>query len=451
MRRAVGGPGDRSRRASGTRVTDCGRHYSTVTRERERPTPAAGTVAGVPVENSPDKPLPVRTVARMIADWVGRLGRVWLEGQVTEITRRPGMNTVFLTLRDPVAEVSLRVKCARQLCDSLVPALTEGARVVMQAQPDFYLQRGTLTLTALDIRPVGLGELLARIERLKGVLAAEGLFAADRKRALPFLPHAIGLITGRASAAQRDVVDNARARWPAARFIVMEVAVQGHAAVPEVVRALHDLDADHDVDVVVIARGGGSVEDLLPFSDEALLRAVAAARTPVVSAIGHEQDAPLLDLVADLRASTPTDAGKRVVPDLGEELAHLARARRAALRCIVTRLERETAHLTGLRSRPCLARPLNAIEERHAGVRALRERAARQARGRIEAAAIDVAHAKARVGALSPSATLARGYAVLQLPDGSVLRAAGDARQGERLRARLGEGELAVVVAETGS
>jgi exodeoxyribonuclease VII large subunit len=401
----------------------------------------------VPTENSPDKPLPVRTVARLIADWVGRLGRVWLEGQVTEITRRPGLNTVFLTLRDPAAEVSLQVTCPRALCDRLDPPLAPGARVVMQAQPTFYLQRGSLTLTALDIRPVGLGELLARIERLKGVLAAEGLFAPERKRPLPFLPRGIGLITGRASAAARDVVQNASARWPGATFVVREVAVQGPAAVGEVVRALRELDRDPQVDVVVIARGGGSVEDLLAFSDETLLREVSAATTPVVSAIGHEQDAPLLDLVADVRASTPTDAGKRVVPDVGEELARLARARRASLRCLLGRLDAESAHLRAVRSRPCLARPLQAVAERQAAVLALRERSGALAGARLAAAAADLAHARARVGALSPAATLARGYAVLQAADGSVLRDAAGTRDGERLRARLAVGELAVVVA----
>ncbi|MGZ6826484.1 MAG: exodeoxyribonuclease VII large subunit, partial [Mycobacteriales bacterium] len=264
--------------------------------------------------SSAEHPLPVRTVARLIGEWVNRLGRVWVEGQITQIGRSPG--TVFLTLRDPVADVSLSVTCPRALAESLT--LTEGSRVVVDAKPGFYLSRGTLSLVAHDIRPVGVGELLARIERLKALLAQEGLFAAERKRPLPFLPDVVGLVTGRASAAERDVLENARRRWPAVRFEIRNVAVQGHLAVEQCIGAVRDLDGK--VGVIVIARGGGSVEDLLPFSDEALLRAVAQCRTPVVSAIGHEPDTPLLDLVADVRCSTPTDAGKRVVPDVREEL-----------------------------------------------------------------------------------------------------------------------------------
>lgn len=396
--------------------------------------------------SSPEQPLPLRTVARAIGEWINRLGRVWVEGQVTEISRRPGMSMVFLTLRDPVAEVSLRVTCRAAVCDGLVPPLAEGVRVVAHAKPDFYLQRGTLTLTALELRPVGLGELLARLERLKGVLAAEGLFAPERKRPLPFLPGAVGLITGRASAAERDVVENAQRRWPAVRFALREVAVQGPGAVTAVTAALVELDADPAVEVIIIARGGGSVEDLLPFSDESLLRAVAAARTPVVSAIGHEPDSPLLDLVADLRASTPTDAGRRVVPDLAEELTRLGRSRAAARRSVQTRLEREQASLLALRSRPVLAAPQHALAERSAAVTALLERARRCTHGRLDAAVADLGHARARVAALSPAATLARGYAIVQRADGSVLRAAAAATRGERLRGRLSDGELALIV-----
>jgi exodeoxyribonuclease VII large subunit len=243
---------------------------------------------------------------------------VWVDGQLTQITRRPGTNTVFFVLRDPAADISLNVTAARQLIDGMADQLTEGSRVVVWAKPEFYLARGALQLHALEIRPVGVGELLARIERLKRLLASEGLFDTDRKRRLPFLPGTVGLVCGRGSAAERDVLENAKRRWPAVQFRVEAVAVQGPYAVAEIVNAVHILDADPQVDVIVIARGGGSVEDLLPFSDEALLRAASACRTPIVSAIGHEPDSPLLDLVADVRASTPTDAGKLIVPDLAE-------------------------------------------------------------------------------------------------------------------------------------
>lgn len=365
---------------------------------------------------TPEAPWPVRTVARKIAEWVARLGEVWVEGQVTQLTRRPGTRTVFLVLRDPAADVSLTVTCAREVADDCT-ALSDGARIVVRARPDFYLARGTLTLRAVEIRPVGVGELLARLERLKRVLAAEGLFGAERKRSLPFLPGCIGLVTGRASAAEHDVRDNAMRRWSAVRFRIENVAVQGPSAVPEIITALRRLDADPEVDVIVLARGGGSVEDLLPFSDEALCRAVAACRTPVATAIGHEQDTPIVDLVADLRCSTPTDAGKRLVPDVAGEQSAVADLRS--------------------RGRRAVSALFSAEAER---VRALRDRARRCVRHRLDAAAADVEHTRSRVRALSPAATLARGYAVVQRRDGSIVRRAADVARHELLRLRLADG-----------
>jgi len=396
----------------------------------------------VALANSAEQPLPVRTVARSISDWVGRLGRVWVEGQVTQLSRRPG--TVFLTLRDPVADVSLSVTCSRQVVESVVPPLEEGARVVVHAKPEFYLGRGTLSLKAVEIRPVGVGELLARLERLKGVLAAEGLFAAERKRPLPFLPRTVGLITGRASAAERDVLENARRRWPAVQFEVREVAVQGHLAVEQVVGALRELDRLAQVDVIVVARGGGSVEDLLPFSDEALCRAVVACLTPVVSAIGHEPDSPLLDLVADVRCSTPTDAGKRVVPDVREEATRIAHLRDRARRVAVGTVERERSRLDAVRSRPVLADPHTLVDGRRADVLGLRDRARRCTSSRLEAAGHDLDHVLARVVALSPQATLDRGYAVVQDEDGVVVRDADAVPPGADLQVRLASGTLLV-------
>ena len=392
--------------------------------------------------SSAEQPLPVRTVARHIAEWIGRLGRVWVEGQVTEVSRRPG--TVYLTLRDPVAEVSLRLTCARGVCDAVAPPLADGARVVVHAKPEFYLGRGTLSLVAYEIRPVGVGELLARLERLKGVLAAEGLFAPQRKRPLPFLPGVVGLVTGRASAAERDVLENARRRWPAVRFDVREVAVQGHLAVEQVIGALRSLDARPEVDVIVLARGGGSVEDLLPFSDEALCRAVAACRTPVVSAIGHEPDSPLVDHVADVRCSTPTDAGKRVVPDVAEEAARVVALRDRARRVVETGVERERAGLTALRSRPVLADPAVLVRTREADVVALRDRVRRCTAAGLDAALRDLEHTRARVLALSPQATLERGYAVVQSAGGTVVRDPDEVALTEQLRVRLARGELQV-------
>jgi exodeoxyribonuclease VII large subunit len=391
----------------------------------------------VPAQTTAESPWPVRVVALKIGEWVNRLGEIWVDGQIAQLTRRPGMPTQFLTLRDADANISLSVTCPRGV---LGDEVTEGSRIVVRARPDFWIERGTLSLRATEIRQVGLGQLLARLEQLRKLLAAEGLFAADRKRRLPFLPGTIGLITGRASAAERDVVENARRRLPGARFRIENVATQGPSAVTEVVEALQRLDADAAVDVIVIARGGGSVEDLLPFSNETLVRAVSAARTPVVSAIGHESDVPLLDHVADLAASTPTDAAKRVVPDLADELREIAGLRRRARDRVHRRLEREGELMAGLPERM-----RRTVRERVGRERAEaeqgRERIRRRLRGLLEGAGADLAHVRARVRTLSPQATLDRGYAVVRRPDGTVLRDAAEASGALRIRVARGEFE----------
>ncbi|WP_431895758.1 exodeoxyribonuclease VII large subunit [Nonomuraea sp. bgisy101] len=393
-------------------------------------------------KTTPEQPLPVRTVLQMVAGWIGKLGTVWVEGQITELTARGG--TVFMTLRDPVANVSARVTCPRGVYEAAMPRPADGARVVVNVKPDFWVNRGSFAFTALEIRPVGVGELLARLERLRQVLAAEGLFSADRKRRLPFLPGTIGLICGRDSAAERDVLENSRRRWPAVRFKVEQVAVQGPYAVGEVTESLRKLDADSEVDVIVIARGGGSLEDLLPFSDESLVREVSACRTPVVSAIGHEQDSPLLDLVADVRASTPTDAAKKVVPDVGEQLTLIRQLRDRGRRVMGGWLDREMAWLTSVRSRPSLADPVRELERRAEQVDALRERARRVMGGSLDRAADDLTHLRARLVALSPAATLERGYAIVQHPSGDVVRLARDVSPGDRLTIRLTDGRVPV-------
>lgn len=394
------------------------------------------------LDSSAESPIPVRTVAQAIGDWVGRLGRIWVDGQLTEITRRPGTNKVFFVLRDPAADISLRVTAARQLVDNVAGQLIEGSRVVVWAKPEFYVGRGILQLTALDIRPVGVGELLARIERLKRLLSSEGLFALDRKRPLPFLPNTVGLICGRASAAERDVLENAKRRWPAVNFQVENVAVQGPYAVAEIVQALQKLEKDPGVDVIVIARGGGSVEDLLPFSDETLLRAVAGCFTPIVSAIGHEPDSPLLDLVADKRASTPTDAGKLVVPDVAEEQRRIGQLRDRALRCVLSRIDREQHGLDALRGRPTLAAPERDIDRRAREITDLIERARRCLAAALDRGADDVEHLLARVRSLSPSATLERGYAIVQDDEGHVLRSSSHTAAGATVGVRLANGRL---------
>jgi exodeoxyribonuclease VII large subunit len=396
----------------------------------------------MPLQTTAQSPVPVRTVLRLAGEWVGRLGRIWVEGQIAELTKRGG--TAFLTLRDPVAAVSVRVICARTVLDAADPPPTEGARVVVWAKPDLNTARGSFSLTGIEIHAVGIGELLARLDRLRRSLAAEGLFAAERKRPLPFLPATIGLICGRDSAAERDVRRNAAMRWPAVRFQVEEVAVQGPYAVTEVTDALHRLDAAPAVQVIVIARGGGSVEDLLPFSDETLIRAVAACQTPVVSAIGHEQDTPLLDLVADVRASTPTDAARRVVPDVAEQLALVTQHRARAQRVLAGRLDREWSWLTDMRSRPALADPLREIDRREELVAALAERARRSFTAGLERASDDVGHIRGRLLALSPAATLRRGYAIVQASGGHVVRRAADVSAGERLMVRFADDQLTV-------
>ena len=396
----------------------------------------------MPLETSPEAPVPVRTVLRMVGDWVGRLGRIWVEGQIAELNRRGG--TVFLTLRDPVAAVSARVVCTRAVFDANDPAPAEGARVVIWARPDFNTARGSFSLTALEIRAVGIGELLARLDRLRRSLAAEGLFATERKVPLPFLPGMVGLICGRDSAAERDVLENAARRWPAVRFRVLEVAVQGSYAVTEVTEALRELDADPAVDVIIMARGGGSIEDLLPFSDEILIRAVAAARTPVVSAIGHEQDSPILDYVADVRASTPTDAARRVVPDVAEQFALVGQLRARARRSLTGRIDRELSWLSAIRSRPALANPVREIERQQELVTAVNQRARRCLSASLDRASDDVSHTRARLIALSPAATLRRGYAIVQRDDDSVVRSAADVAADEPLTIRFADDQLGV-------
>jgi exodeoxyribonuclease VII large subunit len=394
------------------------------------------------METSLESPAPVRQIANAIAGWVDRLGAVWVEGQVAQVNRRPGMSTVFMTLRDAVADISVTVTCSRTLFDGLNPPVVEGASIVVNAKPSYYANRGTISLYARDIRMVGLGELLARLERRRQLLAAEGLFALELKRALPFLPGTVGLVTAPSSAAERDVLENARRRWPAVTFEVAYAAMQGQRSAAEVIEAVERLDRNPAVDVIVVARGGGSVEDLLPFSDEALIRAVAAVRTPVVSAIGHEPDQPLLDLVADVRASTPTDAAKLVVPDVAEEQRSVTHARERIRGAVRGWLSREQAGLDALRSRPALADPRTLLDARLDEVDQLRDRARRTLGHALDRAADDIGHQRARARALSPLATLQRGYAVLQDADGHVVTSVAGIAPDQQISVRVADGRI---------
>jgi exodeoxyribonuclease VII large subunit len=383
-------------------------------------------------------------VAIRVAGWIDKLGTVWVEGQLTQLNARPDAKTVFMVLRDPAADMSLTLTCPRDLVRNAPVKLAEGTQVVVCGKPNFYTGRGTFSLRVSEIRAVGLGELLARIDRLRRLLDAEGLFDVRLKRPIPFLPNTIGLVTGRASAAERDVTSVAQARWPAVRFAIRNTIVQGPNAVAQIVEALRDLDADPDVDVIVVARGGGSVEDLLPFSDETLCRAIAACTTPVVSAIGHEPDSPLCDLVADVRAATPTDAAKRVVPDAVAEQALVSELRRRSARALRNWVHREQHTLAQLRSRPVLAQPLAALTARADEVHRARAAARRDVTRLIAAETDRVGHLSARLATLGPAATLARGYAVVQVVSDSmaVLRSVEDAPAGTRLRIRVADGAV---------
>ena len=365
----------------------------------------------------------MRTVSRLLGEWIGRLGGIWIDGQIAQVSRRPGLRTVWITLRDVEADMSLTVVADAAVIDVVSPPATEGQRVLVYGRPEFYAGRGQLQVRAREIRPVGRGALLEELERVKALLLAEGLFAAERKRPLPFLPRRVGLISGRASAALTDVLVNARLRWPGVVFEVREVAVQGSAAVAAVVDAVADLNGIPEVDVIVIARGGGSVEDLLPFSNERLVRAVAASRAPVVSAIGHEQDFPLVDLAADVRASTPTDAAKRIVPDVAEQRLLVTSLRSRARQAVHRDIDRERQHIDSSR-----------------------QRTRRTVVQRVDRGRNDIDHLVARLRALSPAATLDRGYAVVIDDRGGVVRDAEAVQPGEHLNVRVARGGFSVTV-----
>ncbi|MDT5081855.1 MAG: exodeoxyribonuclease large subunit [Mycobacterium sp.] len=396
---------------------------------------------------SPENPWPVRAVATRVAKYIDRLGTVWIEGQLTELKLR--QSTAWMVLRDPAADMSLSVSCPVDLVTNAPVPLAEGTQVIMLGKPQFYTRNGSFSLRISEIRAVGIGELLARIDRLRRLLAAEGLFDPRLKRPIPFLPNTIGLITGRASAAERDVMTVAESRWPAVRFAVRNTIVQGPNAVPQLVEALRGLDADPDVDVIVVARGGGSVEDLLPFSDETLCREIAKCTTPVVSAVGHEPDNPLCDLVADLRAATPTDAAKRIVPDAAAEQALVVDLRRRSARALRNWVHREQHIIAQLRSRPVLADPLAALTAHGEEVHRARAAARRDVTRLIGTETERIGHLSARLTTLGPAATLARGYSVVQTLDASgsatVLRSVDDAPAGTRLRIRVADGAVTTI------
>lgn len=395
-------------------------------------------------DTTAESPWPLRLLSMKISDYVDRMSPVWVEGQVVQVNRRPGARSFFLTLRDADVDMSLTVTMPVPVLNRLPTPLRDGARVVVHAKPSFWTKRGTLQLEGRDLRPVGEGELLARLEHLKQLLRSEGLFDAERKRPLPFLPNTVGLVCGRGSAAMRDVIENARRRWPSVHFEVREVPVQGNDAVAAVSAAVAHLDENPQVDVIVVTRGGGSFEDLLPFSNEALIRAVAAITTPLVSAIGHEVDTPLLDFVADLRASTPTDAAKRIVPDMAAERERLEAARHRAHRALASRLATERRHVAELRSRPVLADPHATLAPHRLHLDTARERASSLLRARLLRERGNIERSTAAIRALSPQSTLERGYAIVLHRDGRVVTDRTEVEPNELLRVRVARGDFGV-------
>ena len=390
-------------------------------------------------ETSSEAPATVRVVSEAIKDYVERLGPIWIEGEISELNERSGM-MAFMRLRDPSVDMSISVMCHKSVIAAVKP-LPDNARIVMYAKPSWYTKNGSLSFSAREIRQVGVGELLARLEALKNQLAGEGLFNSDRKVALPLLPKVIGLICGRNTDAEKDVVENAKRRWPSVQFEIREVTVQGAAAVTEVSAALRELEANKDVEVIIITRGGGSFEDLLPFSDEGLVRLAASCETPIVSAIGHEKDSPLLDLVADYRASTPTDAAKRVVPDIAEEIQMISAMRDRARRTLLNRLDLESTRITNFKNRPVMKDPHELITTRAEIIAGLRDRSNRSFGASLKLAKEELKQIKARVRALSPQSTLDRGYSVVQLADGQIVTDPKKLKAGDELRLRLAKGE----------
>lgn len=411
--------------------------------QQQKQSPKGGKSGGP----SPDAPWPVSQLNAQVKNWIERLGHIWVEGQVTQVNMKSTWKLSYVTLRDVDQEASVQVTLSTSTLRNMATPLKNGDRVVMYGKPAFYAGRGSFSLWVTQVRHVGVGELLARIEELKRALAAEGLFDERLKRPLPFLPQRIGLITGRGSAAERDVLSVAKDRWPAVQFEVINTAVQGPNTVPEVLAALEKLESDPQVDVIIVARGGGSVEDLLPFSEEALSRAVSRMTTPVVSAIGHEPDNPVLDHVADVRAATPTDAAKRVVPDVVAERQYVSELRGRAAGALRGWVANEQRSLSNVRSRPVLADPMLPVARQQDLIAEAMQRKDRALGLAVRERRNHIMSLKAQVNALGPSQTLARGYSIVQVVprDGTgpaVVTTVDQVQPGSQLRIRVPDGSL---------
>ena len=387
----------------------------------------------------PESALAVHAVSTMIGEYIGRLGTIWIEGQLAEINPRRGLT--YLSLRDTDRDVSLSLYMASGVMDALTSTIEQGTRVLVQVKADWWAKRGSLQFKVLQIRAVGIGELMARLEALRNLLAAEGLFNEERKKPLPFLPRRVGLICGQGSDAMHDVIENSRRRWPDVQFEVREVAVQGVNCVRQVSAALTELDAIADIDVIVIARGGGSFEDLLPFSDESLIRVVASVSTPVVAAIGHEEDRPLIDYVADYRASTPTDAARRIVPDVLQELADLRNVRSRLQTLIVGNLARLEQQLALTKNRPALASPATLIDQRLKDNSGIRNAIFMQIANRLKLESAQLTGVATTLRALSPQGTLERGFSIVRNAAGEILRSTISVSKDDEISIRFADGD----------
>ena len=397
------------------------------------------------MESSPENPLALGRVVQAVKGWVERCGAVWVEAQVIQINRKAGSSTIYMTMRDTIANSSASVTCSVAVLDAAGP-ISEGATVTAWIKPTVWSNTAKLSFECHEIRASGEGRLLQQLEQRKRLLQAEGLFDPSRKKRLPFLPRSIGLVTAANSAAERDVLTNIRLRWPAADITVRHALMQGPNCAAEVMQALAGLDAEPTVDVIIVARGGGSLEDLLPFSDEGLVRAVAACRTPVVSAIGHEPDVPIIDLAADLRASTPTDAAKRVVPDAQEEAQRVQQALGRIRSAMTSRVANEQRHLDQLVSRPVLRDPAGSFDIHYDRIEMLRQRLGSAIDRSIQQQATSLTHDLSRVRAMSPKATLERGYAILVDGEGGSIASIADADLDDDLMAYLADGKLTLSV-----
>jgi exodeoxyribonuclease VII large subunit len=387
--------------------------------------------------NSFEEPWPVAQLSENLAAYIKRLGMVWVEGELTKPSVKG--TTFFADLRDLREEMVVAIHSFNS--GSFPKDLVNGDRVAVLVKPEFWKKSGKISMQIQELRKVGLGELLERIQRLRDKLTAEGLTDPARKQPLPFLPNCVGLITGKDSDAEKDVLQNAKLRWPDVRFKVVHTKVQGDDSAPQIIAAIKQLDADPDVDVIIIARGGGAFGDLLVFSDEKVVRAAAEAKTPIVSAIGHEADRPVLDDVADVRASTPTDAAKRVVPDVAEERRHLDQLLGRAFTRLAHYVGAQFDLIAQLRSRPVLANPYTFIEEHEQEVADLVGEARDTIELMLEREGNKIDTLRKLAVSLSPQSTLDRGYSVVRDEAGHVFTDASKIKAGTKLKLRLAKGE----------